>query len=216
MAAAIVRRATATPEGEGRNWRERARAVDVFDVKADVIALLTALGAPVDKMEIKQEAPSWYHPGRSGSLCLGPNVIGVFGEPHPALKARLKLEGPYALAEVVLDHLPLPKAKAQKSKGAAPLLPLQPVRRDFAFLVSKKVRSSDVVKAIASADKALISRVDVFDLYEGKGVPEGQVSMALSVTLQPQRETLTDAALEALSTRVVDSVSRATGGVLRA
>ncbi|MDX2104751.1 MAG: phenylalanine--tRNA ligase subunit beta [Alphaproteobacteria bacterium] len=198
-----------------RHWRERAEEPDLYTIKADVLAVLAQLGVPTDKLDIAREAPAWYHPGRSGVLKLGPKtVVARFGELHPGLTNAVGLERAPAMAEVFLEALPLPKAKSK----ARPLLKLpafQPVRRDFAFLVERRIDAAKLVAAAMKADKTLITRAQVFDVYEGKGIPEGMRSLALSVELQPIDRTLTDVEIEAVAKQVIDQVAKATGATLR-
>lgn len=217
MAATALRRATAKPHGAGRHWSAKAAGpVDAFDAKADALALLAALGVPTDRLQIVPGAPGHFHPGRSGTLQLGPqNVFGHFGELHPRVLKALGADGPVVAAEIVLDNLPEPKAKATKAKPPLDKSDLQPVGRDFAFVVDRAVRAGDVLKAAQQADRKLITAVDVFDVYEGTGVAEGKKSLAISITLQPRDKTLTDADIEAVAARVVAGVTKATGAVLR-
>jgi phenylalanyl-tRNA synthetase beta chain len=197
-----------------RNWAGPARTVDVFDAKADALAVLAAIGAP-DTLSAQAGAPDWYHPGRSGALKLGDRVMAYFGELHPEIVTAADLKGPVAAFEVFLDAPPLPKAKASKARPKLVLSPFQPLERDFAFLVDAGVDADKLVRAARNADKTLIAGARVFDLYAGKGVPEGKKSLAVAVTLQPVERTLTDAEIEAVSNKIVAQVAKATGAVLR-
>jgi phenylalanyl-tRNA synthetase beta chain len=209
--AAGIRHNMAVP----RNWAGPARAVDAFDAKADALAVLSAIGAPVENMSAQGGAPDWYHPGRSGAIKLGDRVMAHFGELHPEITTSAGLRGPVAAFEVFLDAPPLPKAKATKARAKLVLSPFQPVERDFAFLVDEGVEAEKLVRAARNADKALITGARVFDLYAGKGVAEGKKSIAIAVTLQPVERTLTDAEIEAVSAKIVAQVAKATGAVLR-
>ncbi|NQU56110.1 MAG: phenylalanine--tRNA ligase subunit beta, partial [Rhodospirillales bacterium] len=200
-----------------RNWADKPRAVDVFDAKADALAALAAAGAPTAKLQTMTQAPGWYHPGRSGTLNLGPQtILAVFGEIHPGVLAKMNVKGPVAAFEVYLDAIP----KAKKGKGTTrPLLqlsPFHPVNRDFAFVVDQDVAAEAVIRAAKSADKALISDVSVFDLFEGGNLGAGRKSLAVNVTLQPLDQTLTDGEIEVVSGKVIAAVEKATGGTLRA
>ena len=197
-----------------RNWAGPARTVDLFDAKADALAVLAAIGAP-DTVSAQSGAPDWYHPGRSGALKLGDRVMAYFGELHPEIVAAADLKGPVAAFEVFLDAPPLPKAKASKARPKLVLSQFQPLERDFAFLVDAGVEADKLVRAARNSDKALITGARVFDLYAGKGVPEGKKSLAIAVTLQPAERTLTDAEIEAVSNKIVAQVVKATGAVLR-
>ena len=197
-----------------RSWTKSAHAPDAFDVKADMLASIeTAMGGAMTA-PVKPGAAAWYHPGRSGTLALGPKVLAHFGELHPKVIAAFGLKGPAAAFEIFLDAIPEPKAKGKARVPFAPS-PFQPVERDFAFLLDAKVSADEVIKAAKSAERALIERVDVFDLYEGKGIPEGKKSLAIAVRLQPKDRTLTDAEIDSIAQKIVAAVSKATGGSLR-
>ena len=197
-----------------RHWTKAAIRPDWTAVKADAIAALEAawgeVGAPVTA-----NAPSWYHPGRSGTIALGPKPLVHFGELHPRVIAAFDLKGPVAGFEIFLDTIPEAKARASKARAKLDLSDLMPVERDFAFVVDSKVAAQDVVKAARGADRQLIERVDVFDVYEGKGVPDGKKSLAIAVKLQPKERTFTDAEIEAVAQKIVTAVTKATGGTLR-
>jgi phenylalanyl-tRNA synthetase beta chain len=214
--AAAVRRGTARAEGVGRHWGGGAQSVDAFDAKADVLALLAALGIPSGGLQMVAGGPAWFHPGRSGTLQFGPkNVVGAFGEVHPKVLKALDLKGPLVAFELNLDALPPPKAKPTKMKPKLNLPDFQPLTRDFAFVVGRDVAAGDIVKAAQGAERQLIVGVDVFDIYEGTGIDPEKKSVAIAVTLQPTEKTLTDVEIEAVSAKIVGEVSKKTGAVLR-
>jgi phenylalanyl-tRNA synthetase beta chain len=217
IAATALRRAMAKPDGAGRFWNETAQSVDAFDAKADAMALLEALGIPTGGLQIVPGAHPAFHPGRSGVLQFGPKVvIGAFGEIHPRLLEAMDVKGPIVACEIILDALPPPKAKPTKMKAKLNLSDFQPVSRDFAFIVGRDVAAADLVKIAQAADRQLVSDVTVFDLYEGKGIPEGQKSVALAVTLQPMDKTLTDAEIDAVASKIISDMAKKTGATLRA
>jgi phenylalanyl-tRNA synthetase beta chain len=214
VAASGVRFGRSALSGEGRHWSGEAAAANAFSAKADAVAALAALGLDQANVTVTREAPSWFHPGRSGALTLGPKtVLGVFGELHPDLLARLGIDPPVAGFELYLDALPSGRRKSAST--ALEAIDLQPVRRDFAFLIDGEIAAGEVVRAALSADRALISDVGVFDVFRGQGVPEGKKSLAIEVTLQPRDKTLTDSEIEAVAAKVVAAVRQATGGELR-
>jgi len=179
--------------------------------------VLTEAGAPPQALQIVPGGPPWFHPGRSGTIQIGPqNVLGHFGELHPSVLEALDAEGPLVAFEVILEKIPEPKAKATRAKSVLELSPLQPVERDFAFVVERNVKAADVVRAAQSADRKLITAVRLFDVYEGKGIEPGKKSIAIAVTMQPRDKTMTDAEIEALAEKIVAEVGKRTGGVLRA
>ena len=215
-AATGLRRALAKAAGIGRHWSSKA-AVDAFDAKADAFAVLAAAGAPMQALQVVPGGPAWFHPGRSGTIQIGPqNVLGTFGELHPRALAALKAEGPLVAFEVILEKIPEPKARPTRTKPLLELSPFQPVERDFAFVVENSVKAADIVRAALGVDKKLIVGVTVFDVYEGKGIDPGEKSIAIAVTMQPREKTMTDAEIDALAARIVAEVAKKTGGVLRA
>lgn len=214
---AIVAAGLRSGFAEARQWSAPQRSVDAFDAKADIQAAIAALGMEPEQPQVDAKAaPGWYHPGRSGALRLGPQIIGWFGEIHPAILAHYGIEQPTAGFELLIDKVPMPKqARSGKTRPALKLLPLQPVERDFAFLVADDVPAEALAKAVRAAERNLIARVTVFDVYAGKGVEPGKKSLALSVTIQPVEKTLTEAEIEAIAGKIVASVAKATGAALR-
>ena len=207
-----LRVGSATP----RNWAGGTRDVDVFDVKADVLAGLEQIGGPAVNAQVQQGGPSWYHPGRSGTVQLGPkSVLAHFGEIHPTILKTMDVDGPIVGFEIYLDNAPLPKAGKGTVRSKLDLHELQAVERDFAFIVEDKVSAENLVRAASSADKKLISNVAVFDVFTGGNLDTHQMSIGLTVTLQPTEATLTDAEIEAVSDKIVANVVKHTGGILR-
>ncbi|HEX5211863.1 MAG TPA: phenylalanine--tRNA ligase subunit beta, partial [Pseudolabrys sp.] len=214
-AASGVRRGFANPSEIGRHWFGSG-AADAFDAKSDALAVLAAAGAPMQGLQVIPGGPAWFHPGRSGTIQIGPqNILGHFGELHPRVLEALKAEGPLMAFEVVLEKIPASKPRATRAKPLLELSPFQPVARDFAFVVDSSVKAGDIVRAAQSVDKKLIVGVSVFDLYEGKGIEPGKKSIAIAVTMQPRDKTMTDAEIDALGQKIVAEVGKKTGGVLR-
>ncbi|CAL4866883.1 Phenylalanine--tRNA ligase beta subunit [Asticcacaulis sp. MM231] len=201
--------------GKARSWQAPGEDA-LFALKGDLMALLDAIGAPVASLQLVQgsNAAHW-HPGRSARLQLGPKqIVAEFGEPHPAVLKAMDLSGAYVGFEIRIDNLPAPKAKSGKSKGALSLSNLMPLTRDFAFLSDEKLAAGDLVRAIKGADKTLIGEAQVFDVYRGQGVPEGQKSLAIEVTLTPTDKTLTEPEIEAISSKIIAAAQKI-GATLR-
>ncbi|WP_441278915.1 phenylalanine--tRNA ligase subunit beta [Tardiphaga sp. 172_B4_N1_3] len=216
MAASGVRRGLASSAGNGRHW-SGASAANALDAKADAFAVLAAAGAPMQALQIVAGGADWLHPGRSGTIQIGPqNVLGHFGELHPRTLEALGADGPLMAFEVILDRIPDAKQKATRAKPTLELSAFQPVSRDFAFIVDRKVRSGDIVRAAAGVDKKLVTDVTVFDVYEGKGIDDDKKSVAIAVTIQPREKTLTDQEIDAVAAKIVAEVTKKTGGTLRA
>jgi phenylalanyl-tRNA synthetase beta chain len=217
MAATGVRRALGKSAGSGRHWSSKTADVDAFDAKADALAVLAAAGAPAQALQVVPGGPAWFHPGRSGTIQIGPqNILGHFGELHPRALEALDAEGPLVAFEVILERIPEGKAKATRAKAVLELSQFQPVTRDFAFVADCTVKAADIVRAAQNVDRKLITGVSVFDVYEGQGIETGKKSVAIAVTIQPREKTMTDQEIDALAAKIVAEVSKRTGGVLRA
>jgi len=202
-------------DAAARDWRTgKARAADAYDAKAEALAVLAAAGAPVDRLQLIGPGGDTWHPGRSGQLGLGPKMIlATFGELHPETLKALDVEGPMVAADIYLDAIPA-KRDAGRARPAFAPSALQAVRRDFAFLVDAGLQSDKLIRAIAGADKAAITEVALFDVFTGAGVPEGQKSLAIEVVLQPADKSFDEAALKAISDRIVAAAAKQ-GAVLR-
>tara|TARA_R110000787_G_scaffold127182_3_gene238590 strand:+ start:2841 stop:5255 length:2415 start_codon:yes stop_codon:yes gene_type:complete len=191
-----------------------SRNVDLFDVKADIEAILASIGAPA-KVQINRNGDEWWHPGRHGQICLGPKkALAVFGEIHPRVLNALDVKGPAMGFTLWPANVPLPR-KAGSTRPALSVSALQAVERDFAFVVDAGVDALMLVDAAMGADKTLIDDVRVFDEFIGGALGEGKKSLALTVRMQPSDKTLKDADIEAVSNKVIEKVTKATGGVLR-
>jgi phenylalanyl-tRNA synthetase beta chain len=193
------------------------RPADIYDAKADAEAVLAALGAPA-RAQINRKVPSWFHPGRAGTIALGPNTLATYGEIHPRIVAEMDLKGPVMGFTVYPANVPQPKTKTTL-RPALVLSDLQAVERDFAFVVDAGVEALTALNAAAGADKTLIDSVRLFDQFIGDKAESqmgaGKKSIALTVRLQPTAATLTDKEIEAVSAKIVEKVSKATGGTLR-
>jgi phenylalanyl-tRNA synthetase beta chain len=164
-------------------------------------------------VQASADPPAWYHPGRAGTLRLGPLLLGAFGELHPDILAAFGLRAPVAAFEVFLDAVPAPRAA-----GARPPLSLsvfQPIERDFAFIVDRELPAEALLRAARGVDRKLVAELRLFDVYEGDGLPPGKKSLGLTLVLQPQDATLTEAAIDAVAQRLVAQVEKATGATLR-
>ena len=194
---------------KSRHWQAKGEDA-LFALKGDLMAALSEMNVPVASLQLVQgqNAAHW-HPGRSARLQLGPKqIIAEFGELHPAVLKGLGLEGQYVAFEIRVDLLPVAKTKSGKSRGALNLSNLMPLTRDFAFLAPDAMAAGDLVRAIKGADKQLISDVQIFDVYKGQGVPEGQKSLAAEVTLAPADKTLTEPEIEATAAKIIAAAQK--------
>jgi phenylalanyl-tRNA synthetase beta chain len=215
VAAAAVRRGRAKADGEGRHWSGGA-LVDVFDAKRDAMTVLSAFGVSPNAVQVVPGGPAFLHPGRAATLQFGPKtVIGWFGQLHPSALEALDAEGPIVAFEIILDAVPAPKARPTKAKPKLDRSDFMAVERDLAFVVDAGVRAGDIVRAAESAERSLVAKIGVFDVYQGDGLPEGSKSIAIHVILQPRDRTLTDAEIDAAMSKIVAEVSRRTGAALR-
>lgn len=204
-----------TGQAVQRHWAQGARDVDAYDAKQDALAVLESCGVKTENLQITTDVPAWYHPGRAGALRQGAVVLAYFGELHPSVLAAMKRDEKCAGFEIFLQAVPQPRNKSARKELLKPS-PFQPLGRDFAFVLDASVPAEKILRAIKSADKTLISAIEVFDVYTGKGVPEGKKSVAVGVTLQPVEKTLTDEEIAAVCTNIVAAVEKQTGGTLRA
>jgi phenylalanyl-tRNA synthetase beta chain len=202
-------RAGSTP----RHWLVPSRPYDAMDAKADLWTVMSAIGVPLEALMLTNDAPGFYHPGRSATVHNGPKtVLGSFGELHPHVLAALDITGPIVAFQLNLDAVPEPK---RRRKSGPDLPQFQPIRRDFAFLVDTSVVADAVLRAARGAQRTLITGVLLFDVYEGDRLPVGKKSLAIEVTFQPRERTLTDAEIEATCQEVIAAVTKATGATLR-
>jgi phenylalanyl-tRNA synthetase beta chain len=200
-------------EARARDWQGgAATAFDAFAAKAEALAALAEAGAPVERLTVADPVDGWWHPGRSGRLVLGKAVLADFGLLHPATVAAFDVKGAVAAVELYLDALPPPRGRKARGPYAPPAL--QAVTRDFAFVADAGLAADTLVRAVAAADKALITGVRVFDRFAGERLGPGKVSLAIEVTLQPTTATLTDAEIEAVAAKVIAGAARA-GAQLR-
>ena len=198
-----------------KHWLKNERAYDVFDAKADAIAAIAAANGPWDSAQITTDAPDYYHPGRSGTLRLGKNVIAYFGEIHPLVLKVYDIKCRVVAFEVFLDNIPLPRANNSKSKKKLELHNLQSVDKDLAFVVNKDVPAANILAAAKNADREYIADVRIFDVFEGGNLPEDKKSIALSITFQPKDKSFTDQDLDGLMKKVISEVGQKTGATLR-
>jgi phenylalanyl-tRNA synthetase beta chain len=200
----------------GRHWASAQRPVDVFDARADALAVLAACKVKLDGINVSTEGPAHYHPGRRGRLMLGPKtVLAEFGELHPAILKAMDVEGRGVAFELFLDRLPKPKGRGARARPPLKASPFQPVDRDFAFVVAEDVAAESLLSAVRGADKSLIREVTLFDVYEGAGLGEHKKSLAVAVRLQAADHTLTEAEIEAVAKKITTAANKATGAVLR-
>jgi phenylalanyl-tRNA synthetase beta chain len=202
-------------ERDGRHWRHgRAGGFDAYDAKAEALAILAAAGAPVENLQAHAPGSGVYHPGRSARLSLGPkNPLAEFGELHPETLKAFGLDGPVVAAEIFLDALPR-KRDGGRMRSAFTPPSLQAVKRDFAFLVPAGLEADRLLRAVRSADREAIAGTALFDVFTGHGIPEGQKSLAVEVTLQPTEKSFTEEELKAISDRIVAAAAKL-GATLR-
>lgn len=199
-----------------RGWATgKAASFDAFDAKAEALALLAEAGAPVENLQVMGEEGSQFHPGQSATLRLGPKtILARFGMLHPALLKQFDVDGPVAAVELFLDAIPAKRGAVGFARAAYAPPALQSVTRDFAFLVDAKLPAGDLVRAIKGADKANIVAARLFDDFRGQGVPEGQKSVAVEVTLQPTEKSYAEADLKAIADAITAAAGKL-GAVLR-
>ncbi len=211
LCAASLRSGEITPP----HWAQSSRMCDAFDAKADAFAILESCGVPANSLQVSRGAPSWYHPGRSGVITQGKNILGFFGELHPALVEEMKSSQTLVGCEVFLENVPEGKKKTSTALPLLKLAAFQPITRDFAFVTPDSTMVDEMIKTIRLVDRDVITDVNIFDIYTGKGVEEGMKSVALRVTLQPREKSFTDGDIENVSQKIIAEVNKRTGAALR-
>ena len=201
------------------SWIEKERNVDVFDVKKDVVQTLVEAGYNSDKFFVDSETPNYYHPGKSGRLFLNKerdNIAAYFGEIHPNILKKIDIKTESLVGfEIFLDNLKLPKKTLNEQKTNFVVSDYQKSERDFAFVVDKGMNAQDLIDAVSSVDKNLISNIKVFDVYQGDNISENQKSIAISVTIQSFEKTLKDSDLENINKLIIETVEKKTGAKIR-
>ncbi len=214
LAATGFRRGTAKLAGQGRNWQGSSQKVDLYDAKADAIAMLNGIGEQAERFQCVADAPSYFHPGRSGTLRLGPkNIIAHFGEIHPRILKAYGINEVIVAFEIILNAIPLPKKKTI-GKAALNLSNLLNVKRDLAFIVDENVEAIKLLNAVIGADKKQISGVTLFDVYQGTNIGDGKKSLAVEFSIKQSEKTLNDEELTIIMGKVVAKVEKTTGGKL--
>ena len=203
-------------QGRGRvaDWRHSNEMVSVYDAKADLLNALSAIGVSVDNLQITNEAPDYYHPGRSGALMQGRTILGYFGEIHPSIAKHFDVKGACVGFELFFQRVPTPKDKGP-AKPLLALNALQALSRDFAFVVDKNITADALMRAVKAGGKPFVSSVNIFDVYEGDKMEDGKKSVAITVTIQPQKATLVDAEIVQISDKIIAAVAKNCGGVIR-
>lgn len=200
-----------------RHWKDSNahRNVDVYDVKADAMAAIEAAGFSAQNLQVTTDAPDWYHPGQSGVFRLGANIIGYFGQIHPSILSKMGIKTNIAGFEIFLNKIPAQRNKGGTARAKLELSAFQPVSRDFAFIIADDIPAAEIIRTAKGTSKDLIERVDIFDVYKGKGVDDGHKSIAINVILQPKDKTLTDQDIEQISQKIIEAVQTKCQGKLR-
>jgi len=202
-----------------KNWIEKERNFDVYDIKNDALRTLNEVGINSDKIIVSNKTKKWYHPGRSGLLSLGSfsgPELAFFGEIHPFIIKKLDLRTDNVLGfEIILDNIPVLKKKIREAKPQFIVSDYQKVVRDFAFVIEEKYSSGEIINLVKKIDKELIKNVKIFDVYQGDNIAPGKKSIAFNVTLEPKDKTLSDNDIEKVSNKIISEVQEITGATLR-
>jgi phenylalanyl-tRNA synthetase beta chain len=202
-----------------KNWIEKERNFDVFDIKNDALRTLNEIGIDNSKIAVSNKTKKWYHPGRSGLLSLGSingPELAYFGEIHPSIIKRLDLRTENVLGfEIFLDNIPESRKKIREVKPQFLVSDYQKVVRDFAFLIDEKYSSGEIISLVKKIDKELIKNVKIFDVYQGANIGDGKKSIAFNVILEPKDKTLSDKDIDQISKKIISTVQETTGATLR-
>jgi len=202
-----------------KNWIEKERSFDVFDIKNDVLRTLNDIGIDNSKVSVSNKTKKWYHPGRSGLISLGsssgPN-LAYFGEIHPSIIKKLDLRVESVLGfEIFLDNVPESRKKIRETKPQFIVSDYQKVNRDFAFVIEDKYSSGEIINLVKNIDKELIKTVKIFDIYQGENIEAGKKSIAFNIIFEPKHKTLSEKDIEQISKKIVSIVQSTTGAILR-
>jgi phenylalanyl-tRNA synthetase beta chain len=202
-----------------KNWIEKERNFDVFDIKNDALRILNEAGIGSSKIMVSNKTKKWYHPGRSGLLSLGPSSgpeLAYFGEIHPSIVKKLDLRTDNVLGfEIFLDNIPESRKKIREAKPQFIISDYQKVVRDFAFVIDEKYSSGEIISLVKKIDKELIKDVRIFDIYQGDNITSGKKSIAFNVTLEPRDKTLSEKDIDQVSKKIISTVQETTGATLR-
>ena len=202
-----------------KNWIEKERSFDVFDIKNDALRTLNEVGIDNSKITVSNRTKKWYHPGRSGLLSLGSAEgpeLAYFGEIHPSIIKKLDLRTDNVLGfEIFLDNIPESRKKIREAKPQFVVSDYQKVVRDFAFVIDEKYSSGEIIALIKKIDKQLIKAVKIFDVYQGDNIDTGKKSIAFSITLEPKDKTLSENDIEQVSKKIISKIQESTGATLR-
>jgi len=202
-----------------KNWIEKERNFDVYDIKNDALRTLNEIGIKADKIIVSNKTKKWYHPGRSGLLSLGSSTgpeLAYFGEIHPFIIKKLDLRTDNVLGfEIILNNMPKSRKKMRELRTQFIVSDYQKVVRDFAFVIDEKYSSGEIITLVKKIDKELIKDVKIFDVYQGDNITTGKKSIAFNVTMQPKDKTLSDYDIEEVSKKIISAVEKTTGAILR-
>jgi len=202
-----------------KNWIEKERNFDVFDIKNDALRTLNEVGIESSKIMVSNKTKKWYHPGRSGLLSLGSSSgpeLAYFGEIHPSIIKKLDLRTDNVLGfEIFLDNIPESRKKIREAKPQFIVSDYQKVVRDFAFVIDEKYSSGEIISLVKKIDKELIKSVKIFDVYQGDNIASGNKSIAFNVTLEPKDKTLSEKDIDQISKKIISTVQETTGATLR-
>jgi phenylalanyl-tRNA synthetase beta chain len=200
-----------------KNWIEKERNFDVFDIKNDALRILNEIGIEISSISVSNKTKKWYHPGRSGLLSLSDGQkLAYFGEIHPSIVKKLDLSVESVLGfEIFLDNIPESNKKIREGKPQFIVSDYQKVSRDYAFIIEEKYSSGEIINLVKIIDKELIKSVKIFDIYQGENIESGKKSIAFNVTFQPKDKTLSENDIEQISEKIISTVQSTTGATLR-
>jgi phenylalanyl-tRNA synthetase beta chain len=193
-------------------WAEDERALDFFDAKGALQALLDGLGVRAWSLG-EPPGGQLLHPGRSARVVIDGRPSGIVGELHPRSAERLELVGRIAIAELEVASL---RAAGDLEVTLEPVPRYPPVRRDLAFVVDDSAAAADVREAIVAAGGALLGEARLFDVYRGEAIPSGRKSLAFAIDFRAPDRTLTDAEVDPVVAAIVGRLAEAFGADLRA
>ncbi len=202
-----------------KNWLEKDKDVDVFEIKDCVYKTLIELGINEQHLTVIQESESYYHPGRSGKFYLNSNKqlpIGNFGEINPIIIKELDIKyGPVFGFQIFLNNIPVVNKQNTEKKSKYLVSNFQKIERDFAFIIDKKFEAEKIINTLFNVDKKLIKKIRIFDLFQGGNIEKNKKSVALNLVVQSQDKTLNDKEIEELSNKIIQTMQKFFDATLR-
>ena len=202
-----------------KNWLEKDKDVDVFEIKDCIYKTLIELGVLEQELTVIQETETYYHPGRSGKFYLKSNKqlpIANFGEINPKIINELDIKnGPVFGFQIFLNNIPVINKQNTEKKIKYVVSNFQKIERDFSFIIDKKFEGEKIINVLINLDKKLIKKIRIFDVFQGGNIEKNKKSIALNLLIQSQDKTLNDNEIDELSDKIIQTMQKSFDATLR-